>query len=71
MKKCKKIIDWLDEQFNANPIQIVQALKLSPSAQGYINGALSEVLLIQYLENKGYEVLRIKEKPAGGSMSLS
>lgn len=45
----------------------LEALKLSPSAQGYIMGAISEVLLKNYLINKGYEVIRIKEKPSGGN----
>lgn len=66
MEEEKKIFDWLREQFNVEPIQIIEALKLSPSAQGYIHGAISEILLIQYLVSMGYEVLRIKEKPAGG-----
>jgi hypothetical protein len=30
-------------------------------------GAISELLLKNYLEELGYEVLRIKEKPAGGN----
>ena len=66
MEEEKNIFNWMREQFNAEPIQIMEALKLSPSAQGYIHGAISEILLIQYLVSEGYEVLRIKEKPAGG-----
>jgi hypothetical protein len=62
----KGIYEWLQEQFCVEPNQIIEALKLSPSAQGYIHGALSEILLIQYLAENDYEVLRIKEKPAGG-----
>lgn len=58
--------EWLKNQFNVEPDEIIKALKLSPSAQGYIHGALSEILLISYLESKDYEVFRIKEKPAGG-----
>jgi len=44
-----------------------EALKHSPSAQGYVMGAISELLLQTYLEDKGFEVIRIKEKPAGGN----
>lgn len=66
MEEEKKIFEWMREQFNVEPVQIIEALKLSPSAQGYIHGAISEILLIQYLVSMGYEVLRIKEKPAGG-----
>lgn len=58
--------EWLKKQFDVELDEIVKALKLSPSAQGYIHGALSEILLISYLEDKDYEVFRIKEKPAGG-----
>lgn len=57
---------WLENQFNVNAEKIIEALKLSPSAQGYIQGALSEILLVDYLKSKNYEVHRIKEKPAGG-----
>ena len=60
------VYEWLKNQFNVEPDEIIKALKLSPSAQGYIHGALSEILLISYLESKDYEVFRIKEKPAGG-----
>jgi hypothetical protein len=45
----------------------LQALRSSPSANGYIMGAISELLLKQHIEELGYEVLRIKEKPAGGN----
>ncbi len=62
----KSVLEWLQEQFCVEPPKVIEALKLSPSAQGYIQGALSEILLIQYLSEKDYEVLRIKEKPSGG-----
>lgn len=44
-----------------------EALKHSPSAQGYVMGAISELILQDYLDGKGFEVKRIKEKPAGGN----
>ena len=43
----------------------LNALKLSPNAQGYIIGAISELLLKNYMENLGYELKRIKEKWEG------
>lgn len=58
-------IKWLEKKFNVDLDTLIKALKLSPSSQGYIQGALSEILLINYLENKGFTVQRIKEKPAG------
>ena len=47
----------------------LEALRLSPSDQGYIAGAISEVLLKKHLESKGFEVIRIKEKPSGGNLA--
>ncbi|MFH1602257.1 MAG: hypothetical protein ABIB61_04875 [Candidatus Shapirobacteria bacterium] len=55
------------KHFGVDESIFLEALKLSPSAQGYIAGAISEVLLKDYLEAKGYEVIRIKEKPSGGN----
>lgn len=60
------IEDWLSIQFGVSSDVILNALKMSPSSQGYIHGALSEILLKEYLESKKFEVFRIKEKPAGG-----
>jgi hypothetical protein len=42
-----------------------QAILMSPNAQGYIAGAISEILLKRHLMQKGYEILRIKEKWEG------
>jgi len=55
------------EHFGVNERIFLEALKSSPSAQGYIAGAISELLLKEYLETKNYEVVRIKEKPSGGN----
>ena len=60
------IATWLQKQYNVDSETIIEALKMSPSAQGYIHGALSEILLARYLTEKGYDVVRIKEKPSGG-----
>jgi hypothetical protein len=43
----------------------LNALRLSPNAQGYINGSVSELLLKQHVEGLGYEVRRIREKWEG------
>ena len=58
--------DFITKNFGVNEQVFLDALRLSPSAQGYIAGAVSEVLLRDYLKAKGYEVIRIKEKPSGG-----
>jgi len=41
------------------------ALKMSPNAQGYVNGSITELLLKQHLESLDYEVKRIREKWEG------
>ena len=58
--------DFIILQFGVDEETFMQALKSSPSAQGYIHGTISGSLLKDYLEAKGFEVIRIKEKPAGG-----
>ena len=41
------------------------ALKMSPNAQGYVSGSVTELLLKQHLENLDFEVKRIREKWEG------
>lgn len=60
------INNWLEQQFNVNFETIIRAVQLSHSAQGYIHGAVSELLLIEHLYKNNFEVKRIKEKPSGG-----
>ena len=43
------ITTWLEEQFGTTTDKVLEALTISPSAQGYINGAVSEILLVDYL----------------------
>lgn len=45
---------------------LLRAMESSPSSRGYVLGAISEVLLKDCLEQAGYEVIRIVEKPSGG-----
>ena len=42
-----------------------EALRLSPNAQGYVSGSITELLLKQFLQKQGYEVKRIREKWEG------
>lgn len=42
-----------------------EALKLSPNAQGYVSGSITELLLKQNLQKQGFEVKRIREKWEG------
>ncbi|MDR1594992.1 MAG: hypothetical protein LBS43_11005 [Prevotellaceae bacterium] len=43
----------------------LSALKMSPNAQVYVSGSVTELLLKQHLESLGYEVKRIREKWEG------
>ena len=57
--------DFVRETFGTSLIVFLQALKLSPNAQGYVRGSITELLLLHELESRGYEVLRIREKWEG------
>lgn len=43
----------------------LEALKLSPNAQGYVLGSVTELLLKKKLESEGFEIQRILEKWEG------
>ncbi|OFX51560.1 MAG: hypothetical protein A2046_15290 [Bacteroidetes bacterium GWA2_30_7] len=43
----------------------LEALKMSPNAQGYVSGSISELLLKKNLQELGFEVKRIREKWEG------
>lgn len=43
----------------------LEALKLSPNAQGYVSGSVTELLIKKHLESLGFEVKRIREKWEG------
>ncbi len=57
--------DYIASKFGVSEALFFQALKLSPNAEGYVNGSITELLLKQHLELKGFEVHRIKEKWEG------
>ena len=60
------ILKWIEAQFGVDADTVFEALLMSPSAQGYIHGAVSEIMLSRYLSDLGFNVYRIKEKPSGG-----
>ena len=60
------LTEWIDNNFSTDPKTFIDVLDMSPSSKGYIHGAVSELELKKQLENNGYIVERIKEKPAGG-----
>ena len=59
--------NFIFERFGISEDTFLEALRLSPGSMGAIAGAISEIILKTELEETGYEVLRIKEKPAGGN----
>ncbi|MCK9301855.1 MAG: hypothetical protein PHU62_07545 [Bacteroidales bacterium] len=58
--------DFVMRKFGIDEKTFLEILKISPGAEGYLLGSLGEQLFKQYAESKGFEVLRIKEKPDGG-----
>ncbi len=58
--------DYIKRKFGIDENTFHKVLESSPSAEGYLLGSLSEQLFKQYAEQKGFEVMRIKEKPEGG-----
>lgn len=63
---ASKYEKWAQEKFGTSLDTLIKGLEMSPSSEGYIQGAISELEFAAYLQGKGYKVFRIKEKPAGG-----
>jgi len=62
----KNITNYINEKFGVNNNTFLEALKMSPGAEGYILGSIGELLFKESVEFLGYEAFRIKEKPEGG-----
>ncbi len=60
-----EITDYLLLKYGVTEDVFFTALRLSPNAEGYVNGSITELLLKQRLEGRGFEVHRIKEKWEG------
>ena len=61
----QKLETFVLKTFKTTLEVFLAALKMSPNAQGYVNGSVTELLLKQHLENLDYEVKRIREKWEG------
>lgn len=62
----EKITRFVRRVFKTNLEIFLEALKLSPNAQGYVGGSITELLLKRKLEEEyGFEVKRIREKWEG------
>lgn len=66
MTIVEKLTRFVQRVFKTTLEIFLEALKLSPNAQGYVSGSISELLLKKELEEKyGFEVKRIREKWEG------
>jgi hypothetical protein len=66
-----KLKQYINRKFGIDEQKFLEVLIKSPGAEGYILGNLGEELFKEYAESKGYEALRIKEKPEGGNNAKS
>jgi hypothetical protein len=66
MNIFEKITRFVEQAFKTTLEIFLEALKLSPNAQGYVSGSITELLLKKKLEEEyGFEVKRIREKWEG------
>ena len=65
MNIVKRLESFVTKVFKTTLEVFLEALKLSPNAQGYVSGSITELLLKRYLESMGFEVERIREKWEG------
>jgi hypothetical protein len=66
MNIFEKLTRFVKEVFKTNLEIFLEALQLSPNAQGYVSGSITELLLKKKLEDDyGFEVKRIREKWEG------
>ena len=61
----EKLKRFIQRVFKTSVEIFLEALKLSPNAQGYVLGSITELLLKKKLEEYGFELKRIKEKWEG------
>lgn len=54
---------YINKKFGVNSDKFLEVLQMSPWAEWYLHGSLSELLFKDYIESKWYEIHRIKEKP--------
>lgn len=66
MTILERLTNFVQRVFKTNLEIFLEALKLSPNAQGYVSGSITELLLKKKLEEEyGFEVKRIREKWEG------
>jgi hypothetical protein len=65
MTILEKLEKFVSDVFKTTLDIFLEAIKLSPNAQGYVSGSITELLLKKKLEESKYEVKRIREKWEG------
>lgn len=65
MNVIQRLEKFVKDVFKTTLGVFLEALQLSPNAQGYVSGSITELLLKQYLEQCGFDVKRIREKWEG------
>ncbi|HQG58195.1 MAG TPA: hypothetical protein PLX79_04475 [Candidatus Dojkabacteria bacterium] len=65
MTTIEELEQFVKDIFKTTLEIFIKALKLSPNAQGYVSGSISELLLKDKLEGLKFEVKRIREKWEG------
>ena len=65
MNILSKLENFVTKTFKTTLDVFLDAIKMSPNAQGYVNGSITELLLKQHLEKFNFEAKRIKEKWEG------
>jgi hypothetical protein len=66
MNIFEKLTRFVQRVFKTSMEIFLEALKLSPNAQGYVSGSITELLVKKKLEEEyGFEVKRIREKWEG------
>jgi len=61
MNIIQKLEEFVLKTFKTTLEIFLEAIRMSPNAQGYVNGSITELLLKQHLESLDFEVKRIKE----------
>jgi len=61
----ERLTAFVQKVFKTSLEIFLEALKLSPNAQGYVLGSVAELLLKKKIEVEGFEVKRIREKWEG------
>ena len=65
MSVIDKLTKFIEKVFKTSLEVFFQALKMSPNAQGYVGGSITEILLMKKMKNHGLEIQRIREKWEG------